>query len=310
MKKLGRIGLLILSLLLVAVILCGCGQNAEEGASAKRSALYGENAANDADMADEAFGNSAKEISQNSSSTAQVTQNRKIIEYVNLTVETKKFDKLINDINAAVEKTGGYIENSEIGGISYYEDDIRSAELKIRIPKAKKSDFSDFIDENSNVVNRSVSSEDVTDNYIDTQSRIKALKIEKETLEKLLADSKKVSDMLTVYEKLTDVISEIESQQGRLNQMDNLIDYTTFTVYITEVEKETPVEKQSWFKSTWNALTDNLSDVWDGFLAIISFLVAGLPYWILLGINAIIVVLIIRHCKKKRIKRLQNMNKQ
>ncbi|MBO4432546.1 MAG: DUF4349 domain-containing protein, partial [Clostridia bacterium] len=209
MKKFGRTCMLILSLLLVAVILCSCGQNAEYGASAKRSALLGKSAADEAGMVDDTYEEAADVNLQSSQKTTKVTKNRKIIEYVNLTVETKNFDKLLEDINSAVEKAGGYIENSQIGGNRYYYDsDTRTAELKIRIPKSKQSEFSDFIIKNSNVINKSVSSEDVTDSYIDTQSRIKALKIEKETLEKLLSDSKNVSDTMTVYEKLTDVIAE------------------------------------------------------------------------------------------------------
>ena len=301
MKMFGKISALVLSLLIVAAALCGCNQGTAD------SAISGKNAFGDAEALDE--GNYGETEAKANKESVQAEKSRKIIEYIDLTVETKTFDKLIDDINAVVKKSGGYIENSEIGGNGYYDNDTRTAELKVRIPKTAQNDFSDFISKNSNVVNRSVNTEDVTDTYIDVESRIKALKIEKETLEKLLASSKKVSDTLTVYEKLTDVIAEIESYQGRLNQMDNLIEYTTFTINIEEVEKETQVEKQSWFAGTWDDLVDNFSDLWDGLLIFFSFMISALPYWILLGANALAVVLIIRHFKKKRIKRIQEMQK-
>lgn len=292
MRKLVKTGLLILALFMVAVMLCSCGQTSDYGTTEK-GIDYSKNSA-------EAFDESAETVSQ---SSGQLAENRKIIEYIDLTVETKTFDKLIDDINAAVKKSGGYIESSEIGGNSYYDDDSRTAELKIRIPKAKQSDFSDFISKNSNVVNRSVSTEDVTDRYIDTQSRIKALTLEKETLEKLLTQSSGVSEMLTVYERLTDVIAEIESYQGKLNQMDNLIDYTTFTVYIDEVEKETKVERQNWFAKTWNGLLESFSNLGNGLLNFLSFVIIALPYLILLGIIAVVVIIIIRRSKKKKAKK-------
>ncbi|MCR4614814.1 MAG: DUF4349 domain-containing protein [Clostridiales bacterium] len=249
--------------------------------------------------------NSGISAKSNTGTAELLTSSRKIIEYVNLSVETKTFDKLIDDINAAVKQSGGYIEGSEVRGNSYYGAYSRTAEIKIRIPKTKQTDFSDFMAKNSNIVRRTVSTEDVTDRYIDTQSRIKALTLEKETLEKLLTQSDNVADTLTVYEKLTEVIAEIESYQGKLNQMDNLIDYTTFTVYIDEVERETNIEKQGWFSKTKDALLNNFSNLGTGLLNFLSFVIASLPYLILLAVIAVVVVLIIRRIKKKKAKKYE-----
>lgn len=288
MKRFVKKGLLIILLTAVVLVLCSCGEKSYEYDGI-------ENGYNTAENADVALKSGAK-----TSTSERMTDSRKIIEYVTLTVETKTFDKLIDNINATVKKSGGYIENSEIGGNSYYGTDSRTAELKIRIPKAKQSDFSDFMAQNSNVVNRSVNTEDVTNQYIDTESRIKALTLEKETLEKLITQSSNVSDTLTVYEKLTNVIAEIESYQGKLSQMDNLIEYTTFTVYIDEVEKETNVEKQNWFTKTLKGLLNNFSDVGNGLLDFLSFVIAAIPYFILLGVTAGLVMLIIRRIIRKK----------
>lgn len=302
MKKFGRIGLLILSLIIVAVMLCGCGYTADKSA-ADEGVYYKGLSENSEDAAEEAADESAN--SKSAAKAEQVTSNRKIIEYVNLTVETKTFDKLMNDINATVKQAGGYIESSEIGGNSYYSTDRRTAQLKIRIPKSKQSDFSDFMAKNGNVVNRSVSTEDVTSRYIDTQSRITALNIEKETLEKLLTQSANMTDTLTIYERLTDVIAEIESYQGKLNQMDNLIEYTTFTVYIDEVEKETAVKKQGWFAKTWNGLIDSFSNVGNGISTFFSVLIIAIPYLLIPAVIAVAIILIVRRIKKKKAKKTQ-----
>lgn len=288
MKRFFEKSLMIMVFTAIVLVLCSCGEKSYEYDGVEN----GYSTAEDADVVSKGGAKTG--------TSGQITDSRKIIEYVTLTVETKTFNKLIDSINATVKKSGGYIDSSEIGGNSYYGTDRRTAQLKIRIPKAKQSDFSDFMAQNSNVVNRSVNTEDVTDRYIDTESRIKALTLEKETLEKLITQSSNVSDTLTVYEKLTNVIAEIESYQGKLNQMDNLIEYTTFTVYIDEVERETSVEKQNWFTKTFKDLLNNFSDVGNGLLDVLSFVIAAIPYFILLGVIAGLVMLIIRRIIKKK----------
>lgn len=287
MKRGKQYGLLLLVLLLTAAMLFGCSAASRDGIP-EDNGRYGYT--NDG----------AEKSGEDAAGTATaVTSDRKIIEYITLTVETQTFDRLTEDIQAAVERAGGYIESSKLEGNRYYGADSRSAQMKIRVPKAKQADLSAFIAENANVVDRSVDTDDVTDQYIDTQSRIKALTLEKETLEKLLTQAKSVADTLTIYEKLTAVITEIESYQGKLNRLDNLVEYTTFTLYINEVERETPVSR-NWFERTRDDLLANFADVGSGLLAICSFLIAALPYWLLLGAAALIIVLIVRRCRKKK----------
>ena len=293
MKHIGKIASLLLVCLLLLTLLCSCSSGAEYGLANKggdgnRSEYY-----DDVEAAPEKPAGASK----------SVTDSRKIVEYVHFSVETKTFDKLLSDVSATVAQVGGYIENSSIDGNRYYQSDCREAELTIRIPKDKQADFSDFIAKNSNVVSRSVNTEDVTDQYIDTQSRIKALTIEKETLEGLLTKATDLSETMTVYERLTDVIAELESYQSRLNQMDNLVEYTTFTVYISEGEKETPVEKQSWFTTTWNGFVDNLSDLGNGLLTGVSYVLSTAPYWLLfVAVPLVVLLLVLRHHRKKRAK--------
>ncbi len=293
MKKTSKVAIIALTLVTAAALFCGCGNSMQDEA-ANYSVGYG-GFKESADM--------MTDVPESAGTPEIVSQNRKIIEYVSLRVETKTFDELLEKVNSAVNSAGGYVENSSVDGNSFYGKDNRRATLKIRIPKSKQKDFSAFVAENSNVVNQSLSTDDVTNQYIDTQSRIKALTIEKETLEQLLTQGTNLADTLSVYDKLTDVIADIESYQSKLNQLDNLIDYTTFNLTVDEVEKETTVVKQNWFEKTWNGLINNLSDVGSGLLNFASFMIAALPYWILLGVIAFIVLFIIFRAKKRRAKK-------
>ena len=105
------------------------------------------------------------------------------------------------------------------------------------------------------VTHREIRTEDVTLNYVDMESRIEALKIEKKSLEKLLGEAKNLTDLFSIQERLTEVIYEIESYESQLRTYDNLIDYTTVTIYISEVERTIAAENQS----IWQEIGTNIS---------------------------------------------------
>ncbi len=236
-------------------------------------------------------------------SATAVKSNRKIIETIELSLQTKEFDSLLEKISGMVSKLGGYIEASETEGREMDSSDTRWASLTVRIPAAKSQKFSKYISENSVVVSRSVSTEDVTLQYVDTESRVAALEAEKEALEKLLKNATNVDNIISIREKLTEVIYEIESLKSQLRTYDNLVDYTTVTISIDEVERTAVVEKQTVWQEIGTNLKNNFSDVWSGLVALFVFFISSIPYIIIIGILVFAVIAIIHRKNKRRAKK-------
>ncbi len=234
--------------------------------------------------------------------TVGIRENRKIIENIELSVETKEFDKLLESINEHLKALGGYVESSNVYGREFDSYDNRSANMKIRIPAEKSQNFSDYISENSVVISRSVTTEDVTLTYVDIESRVAALTAEKESLEALLKNAKTVEEIVTVRDKLTEVIYEIESHQSQLRTYDNLVDYCTVTIYIDEVERTTVVEDQSVWQEIGTNLKNNFEHVGDGMVSLFVFVVSAIPYFIPFIIIALIIIvpIVVRRKKKKK----------
>jgi hypothetical protein len=111
----------------------------------------------------------------------------KIITKVNLEVETRDFDNLVTAIKDDIARLGGYEEKTEISGNGYrYQNTSRYAYIVARIPKDRLNEFVETVKENGNVINESSTSENVTLQYVDTESRKRALEIEQERLFELL----------------------------------------------------------------------------------------------------------------------------
>ena len=90
-----------------------------------------------------------------SDSESKVSDNRKIIEKVYLTAETKEFDSLLEKLNTEIDRVGGYIENSSVSGNSFSYEGHRNANFVVRIPSEKSAEFTTFVSENSTVTSQS-----------------------------------------------------------------------------------------------------------------------------------------------------------
>ena len=99
------------------------------------------------------------------------------------------------------------------------------------------------------------------------------------------------------------MIYEIESYESQLRTYDNLIDYTTVTIYISEVERTIAAENQSIWQEIGTNIANNAQDIGAFFTALFIWLASALPYLIILAVAAVIVIVIVKACQKRRKKR-------
>ena len=252
--------------------------------------------------------NSSAEIGSTSNIIEEISNERKIIETVELGVQTTKFEELLENTKNKIKELNGYVESSNISGREIGTYNNRWAEMKVKIPAKNSEYFKGFISESSVIIRESVTTEDITLKYVDIESRILALRSEQASLEKLLENAKSTSDIVTIRQQLTDVIYKIESYESQLRTFDNLVDYCTITLYIDEVERTTIVEDQSTWEEIGTNLSRNFEKVWDGIVALFIFFVSIIPYMIPFAIIGIIVLVIIKLCTKSRNKKSNKHN--
>lgn len=166
---------------------------------------------------------------------------RKLIRNVSLDLETKEFDKFLTALESRIRAAGGYVQTSSVRGSGTY----RYASVTARIPSANLDGFCTGISEAANVVRRTENTDDVTLEYVDTESRLKALQSEYDTLLTILGKCTDLKDIISVQSRITEVLYQIESYKSRLNSLDNLVSYSTVSMSVSEVERETVTEKQT-----------------------------------------------------------------
>lgn len=217
------------------------------------------------------------------SDTSQIS-GQKLIKDVGMSVETKTFDEFMETIKGQVANLGGYVESSDVSGGSYQYENYRSGYIVARIPADKLVGFVNLVKEKGNVIRSNEQTTDVTLQYVDIESHLKALKIEQETLLGLLENATKMEDVIAIQSQLTQVRYEIESNESQIRTYDNLVNYSTVRIDVTEVERETQLETKSFGSEIKAKLSDNLYSIKEGFRSLIIELIAALPYFVILGV--------------------------
>lgn len=250
------------------------------------------------DLKDGAIQNSAAVTSEN----LQVSSMEKIIRRVDMELETQEFDDLIATINDEITSLGGYVESSDLSGRRYDTLDVmRRGNIVARIPKDHLDDFVGTVTDASNVVNKTENTENVTLQYVDSESHIKALEIEQDKLYELLGKTGTLEDILTLESRLSSIRYELENYKSQLRIYDNQVEYSTVTLRIEEVERMTPKEekKPTVFTRIKTGFSDTMYDISEGIKnAIVGFTV-NLPYIIIWGVILLVGILLIRKGYKK-----------
>lgn len=212
-----------------------------------------------------------------------IPQNRKIIWHAEMCFQVKQVNKATQNIVKMVNNAGGFIANMDMTNSDY---EI-SNKLTIRI---KSDDFNSLLinlkKEAIFVDNVSITSNDVTEQFIDIESRLNTKRdVRNRYIEILKNKAKKVEDILNAEEKIRIITEEIEALEGRLRYLTDKVDYSTITANIYQkVEcKETPkTYHKPYIEDIKNAFSNGWDIVKTMFVVIINIwplLIIGIAIW-------------------------------
>ncbi len=247
--------------------------------------------------------------SSTSVSSSALQPQDKIIRRVNMEVETQEFDQLIKTINQKIEALGGYVESSSITGQRYYySQESRYGKIVARIPGEHLEEFTGAVSNVANVVTSEMTTENITLQYVDIESRKKALQIEQERLFAILEKEDTLENIITLESRLSDIRYELQSIESQLRTYDNQVEYSTVTLSIYEVERITPTTPVK--KTVWNRIQTGFSNtmfqISEGVKNFVVWFVVNLPYLIIWGVILTAIVLFTRKIYQKHDRKNRN----
>lgn len=172
---------------------------------------------------------------------------RKLVRTVDLSLEVKATTPVAEAIQKIAVDLGGYVGsvNAERrDGLLYYR-------LTVRVPVDKLDEAMAAVKKLAIRVNREqVSTEDVTDQYVDLDARVRTLEATEHELQALLAESRqksrKVDEIMAVYRELTGIRTQIEQIKAQLANLDKLAAFSTLNVELVPTEAARPVAAPGW----------------------------------------------------------------
>ena len=163
---------------------------------------------------------------------AAPVDSRKLIRNANLDLEVKSFQETMDKVTAMTKDAGGYVDTSfsQKGGNGKLQGTV-----VVKVLPQNLDGFLLKLRDLGELKNQSVSTDDVTKDYFDTQARlVNAQRMETQLQDLLKRENGKVSDLLQVERELGRVRGEIEQMQGQLKLYDFQVQYATVTMRVAE----------------------------------------------------------------------------
>ena len=271
-------------LLLALLAVVGCEAQKTNYGDAQQTA----NSRDVAAISEEAPGG----IASGGSTTVEQASERKIIYVAEVAVVVDDFAAAETAVPKLVKEYHGYLSEASI---SRPTGRIRSGRWTVRVPVDEFDAFLDAVTKLGIPESRRQTAQDVTEEFVDLEARIKNSKrIETEILKLLEDRTGNIKDVLEVQARLGEVRGEIERMEGRVRYLQNRTALTTVTVSIREERDYRPPEAPSFssrLQRGWSRSLDSLRKFGEN--AAVFFVIAA-PWIVLWGIILLPVIWFVR----------------
>ena len=307
------ITLFVLSVLILSSVSCsGVGDSPATNAPVAQATITKESATEsltrDATAPASGF-TEFKKVSLNESEKAEETSvaaiDRKIIRNADLTMEVASTTDTQHRIVSIAESHGGFVVTSEAKQRESTEPAKRTLDVKliVRIPE---NQFGAALDQirglTTNLTEEKVSGQDVTEEFIDLEARIRTQKALEAQFLQIMRQTGKITDALEVQRQIAEVRSDIERLEGRKRFLQNRSSLSTITVNIVAPKPMVVVPTTGFRHSVREAVSESFEVGSEILLFFVRFAIVMIPIGLFVLLpGGLILRYFIRRAKRMRL---------
>ena len=206
---------------------------------------------------------------------------RLIIRNAHLDLTVPDTEAALDEINAMVDELGGYVVEANL---YQFQEGLR-ASIRLRVPAESLDVALERVRGLATEVrSESISGHDVTEEYVDLQSRLRHLEATEERLLEFLDEAEDTEAALAVYEQLRQIEGEIEQIKGRIQYLEQSAAMATVSLDITPDELAQPIQVGGWYPQ------GTLRDAFQSLIRVLQFLVDAAIVIVVLVIPILVVI--------------------
>ncbi|MHB9032775.1 MAG: DUF4349 domain-containing protein [Anaerolineae bacterium] len=234
---------------------------------------------------------------------AEVSQ-QMIIRTVAMTLVVNDVEKSTQDIMNAITGFKGYVSGSNL----WHEGNNTYASISLRVP-AESLDalLAALRGKAVRVENENISTQDVSQEYVDLDSRLRNLEATEQELLKVLDNiterTYKAEDVLAVYREITSIRAEIEQIKGRKLYLENLTALATVQVNLQPVATPQAVVEEGTFNPmvAINNSLHSLVRILEGMYEVVVVIILNvLPVLVILAIPVVVIILLVKAARRRK----------
>jgi hypothetical protein len=231
------------------------------------------------------------------------TTNRLVIQTADLSIVVKDVNARVQALQDMAKAMGGFVVSVNLSQ-TYASDgsQVPQAQVVIRVPQDSLDAALVQIKQNTvDVQNESRTGQDVTDQYVDLQSRLTAKQAAADQLTKIMQNATKTEDVLAVYTQLQQIDSDIEVLKGQIKYTEQSAALSAISVNIIAEATVKPLEVGGWKpQGVARDALQSLIFFWQGFVDfLIRFFLYTLPVLITIAIPLFLIFLLLRWILRK-----------
>jgi hypothetical protein len=205
---------------------------------------------------------------------------------VDLRIDPGTFGQAAAQLRTIAEDLGGYLA----GGETHLEEieDVKYTVgwFTVRVPEDRFEEALAKADGMGERLNLQVSSQDVTEEYVDLEGRLRYWRNQEGFYARLLDEATTIQDLVSLQGQMQEVLLNIEQIEGRLRYLDSRTDFSTLTVGMTEVPGAAPIVDR--IPEEPGMLEEALEQAGTVLLGTVGFLIVAAAFLLPLSILAVI----------------------
>jgi len=225
--------------------------------------------------------------------------NRLIIKNGEMSLLVANTDRAVDQVTDIAVNSGGYVVSSR----TWFDGEFKFATLTMGVPVDQFEAVQRQLRAIAvTVLSDTASGQDVSEEYVDLQSRLTNLEATAARIREFLAQAQNVEEALQVNARLTEVENEIEQIKGRMNYLKDRAAFSTIVVNL-EPQRPTPTPTPTPTPAAW--LPDKTVEAASGALGNILRALGDLVIWLVVVVGpfavpaAIVGVIVVRGRRKK-----------